>query len=841
MAESWEPQEPSHRPEGGVKPTQTSSAADLYRQGVAAFKQGLNQTALARFQQLTQLPAATPQWRLKGQMGLVLTQQRLGRIDQAREGCQQVLASPIPEARQWAESVLAKLPPLTTPIEVSPEATLQTPKKALADSATAPSGNASGFGADLTGFIPLEPVAQPSASTNAAKPIKGVDHLTTGVPPGSMPSPNPSLELATELTPEETTPPPSAGSSLFHYQHLNQDANSVPQVDRLSVQGATNQEFEPPATQDPPTGDPLPPRPAPLRVKRPLPLPTPYGLWGAQIVTMLVVLWATPTGLHLLLRGVNTVLRRVTWPLRLGGIAWLDRTYTGPVIALLLGLIITSPWWMDILLERIYGQRVLTPRQVQGLYPEFLKQLRQQCQQQGWYLPELRLLPDGVPLCFSYGWRPRHLRIVISQGLLDSGDGDLLTTLCTYELAHMMNRSTAVISGLGSLLLLLHTVYRALAHMGETPSSRWLRLPLKALAQVFYGLFWTLRRGLLWLSRLRSGWADRRVDALLQRPDLQQRSLCWLAQQLPAHLAQRGTLPPLWWSLDVLMPLSPHGALSPGSFFPALGEAAVTLNDWANPYRHWLVGGASHLPFGERLRWLSQQALQRQQPTLNLVEPMTAPPPPFSVPRLMLQKSPVLGLLAGGGIALGFWFIGGLVMRFGWQRLSWWYQDSSLLYGGLLLGLGVGVLMRINALYPDIPATQPVVSEPSHLLGALDQLPVEGEPCRLSGTLIQSFDAPQGQNVYLATLGGLVKLGFSSPQPGLWELGQTASPFQQWVGRPVVVSGWRRRSDGILWLDVATIGLASQRQTVTIAAPMWTTLVSLSLCLGGIFILWTGA
>jgi hypothetical protein len=280
MAESWEPQEPSHRPEGGVKPTQTSSAADLYRQGVAAFKQGLNQTALARFQQLTQLPAATPQWRLKGQMGLVLTQQRLGRIDQAREGCQQVLASPIPEARQWAESVLAKLPPLNPPVEAPPEATLQTPKEASAftDSATAPSGNASGFGADLTGFIPLEPVAQPSASTNAAKPIKGVDHLTTELPPSPAPSPNSSLELATELTPEETTPPPSAGSSLFHYEHLNQDANPAPQVDRLPIQGATNQAFEPPATQDSPTGDRLPPRPAPLRVKRPLPLPTPYGL-----------------------------------------------------------------------------------------------------------------------------------------------------------------------------------------------------------------------------------------------------------------------------------------------------------------------------------------------------------------------------------------------------------------------------------------------------------------------------------------------------------------------------------------------------------------------------------
>lgn len=410
-----------------------------------------------------------------------------------------------------------------------------------------------------------------------------------------------------------------------------------------------------------------------------------------------------------------------------------------------------------------------------------------------------------------------------------------------YELAHMVNQATAVISGLGGLLLILHTLYRRLAQWREGRSSRFPQVALGGLAYGCYGLFWSLRRGLLWLSRQRSAWADRRVEALTQRPDLQQQHLRWLTSQLPAHLAQRGTLHPLWESLDVLMPLSPQAALSPGSFIPTLGEAATVLDDWANPYRHWLVGGASHPPLGERLIWLNQRASQRQQPALNLGEPMPSTLPTLSIPRLLRQKSPVLGLLLGGGIALIFWFVGGLVLRLEWTRLSWWYQDESLLYGGVLLGLGLGLLTRINALYPDIPATQAPGSEARLLLGALDQLPVEGEPCRLSGTLFSPLDTGPAQDLYLATLGGMVKLGFSSPQPMLWALRQTPSPLKQWIGRSVTVSGWRRRNDGVVWVDVATLGLSSQRQVIPVVAPIWATVISLGLCLGGIFVIFTGA
>ena len=91
-------------------PTPQDLAANLYRQGEAAFKQGQYTVALGHFRQLVSDAEADSPVQLKGRMGLILTQQKLGQIAQARQECQRVLASGIPAARRWAESLLAELP-----------------------------------------------------------------------------------------------------------------------------------------------------------------------------------------------------------------------------------------------------------------------------------------------------------------------------------------------------------------------------------------------------------------------------------------------------------------------------------------------------------------------------------------------------------------------------------------------------------------------------------------------------------------------------------------------------------------------------------------------------------
>ncbi|MEB3289020.1 MAG: M48 family metalloprotease [Leptolyngbya sp.] len=853
MAESSGPQPLPPASGDPSAPAQNDPVAHRYRQGEAAFKQGQYTVALGHFLQLVSLAEANSAMQLKGRMGLILTQQKLGQTAQARQECRRMLASDIPEARRWAEAWLAKLPEIPTDQGFAP-----TPS---APPSPPPATDAATF--DPTGFVPLDAPPNPPSppgklSQGKSLPLPAPREASSGnadLNSTEVESPQ-GRAAATRAAAEPMVTVPITPQSLFHYQHLNQETREIslpagsPQPDSPpapspgpSPAPALSPETSEPSPPQETTPHPLPQRPAPTAPQRRLPMrpfPQPYELWFAQAMTLGAVLWVAIMGIHRVFGSANDLLRQVTWPVRLGGFSWLDRPYTIPILLLWLGLFLASPWWMDGLLARVYGQRTLSTRQLQGQHPTALTLLRQQCQRQGWYLPELRVLPDPVPLCFSYGWRPRYLRLVVSQGLLDNANDEVLGIFLTYELAHMINGATAVLSGFGGLLLILSLGYQQITRWADQPIPWLIQVVLKGLAQGIYGLFWVLRRGLLWLSRLRSQWADHRVEAMVQRPDLQQSALLWLSHQLPIHLRQRDTLSPPWWSLDVLMPLSPHAALSPGSFMAPLGEATPLLNDWANPYRQWLMGGATHKPLGDRLRWLNQRAGQRQQPTLALTEPST-PLAAFSLSRLMRQKGPIIGGLVGGGLALVFWFVGGLVMRFGWQRLSWWYQDESLLYGGVLLGLGIGLLIRINALYPDIPSTQPMVSDPNQIMGAVSQLPVEGEPCRLSGTLIEAPESAPGQTVYLATLDGFVRLGFSSPQPWIWDLKPSPSPLRQWVGRSVSVSGWRRRNDGLLWVDVATLSSASQRPIASITAPLWATLISLGLCFSGIYTIWTGA
>ncbi|NJL46708.1 MAG: hypothetical protein HC929_03405 [Leptolyngbyaceae cyanobacterium SM2_5_2] len=363
------------------------------------------------------------------------------------------------------------------------------------------------------------------------------------------------------------------------------------------------------------------------------------------------------------------------------------------------------------------------------------------------------------------------------------------------------------------------------------------------MANGLYGLFWLLRKLVLWPSRLRWSWADRRAAALTQQPELLQHSLLALTANLGNHFRQQQQLHPVLASLDILMPLNIQAAISPGSFFSSVDYLTLMAEDCLNPYRRWLRANATHPSLAERLQPLDRQALNLHRPTG--LPPLSAAysVPSFQLSLLLLQKAPVVGLLAGGGIALGLWFVGGVVQRFGWQRLSWLYQDPSLLQGGLLLGLGLGLLVRINTLYPDISPRLPLATEAGVALMAGDNpLPVQGQPIRLEGTLIGAPGVANwfGQDLHLETSQGVVRLRAASPLLGWWGIIQSPRHISQWLGRQVRIAGWWRQGGGLLWLDIAEVSPLSQSDNFIDQGPLWATVVSLGLSLAGIWIILTG-
>jgi Zn-dependent protease with chaperone function len=552
-------------------------------------------------------------------------------------------------------------------------------------------------------------------------------------------------------------------------------------------------------------------------------------------------------GFHITLKNLDRLLRWVRWPIQLS-LPGANQSHTLWVICGLVLLVLASPWILDYALVFWHRQKPLSTRQLQANSPGALRLLRQVCRQQGWQLPELRVIPDPAPLCFSYGWLPRNTRIVVSQGLLDQFSDQGLTALYGYELARMVNSSLPVLSAVALPLLVLHSSYGWLAQVGDAITQPLVRTILGLLASALYGLFWLLRQIVLWLSRLCCSWGDRRAVALTQHPDRLAEALLGLAGAIATHLRQRGQLHPLHTSLEVLMPIGFRQALSPGSLLASSeGDATVTAalmaTDGLNPYRQWLRVSASHLPLGERLLWLNQQALLRGQPGIfPEQQPLLTQ---VSLPLLLLQKSPLTGLIAGGGLAMGLWFLGGIVNRLGWQRLSWLYQDPSILVGGLWLGLGLGLLLRINLLFPDAvgpsvsslkgTATPAAPNTVAALLQHPNPLPVQGQPVTLRGNLRgRSGVGNWGcQDLYLDDASGLIRLANPMPLGSLQGVIQPRNHPFSWIGRRVTVTGWGRYNGGMLWVDINQIQLDQQR-FFQAYGPIWATATSLGVSLIGI-------
>jgi len=512
------------------------------------------------------------------------------------------------------------------------------------------------------------------------------------------------------------------------------------------------------------------------------------------------------------------------------------------VVAVGVAIVVSSPWWLDGWLGWRYGQRPLKLTQLKHHSPEAARLLRRVCQQQGWDLPQLRLLPQDVPLCFSYGGLPRHTRIVVSQGLLDSLDDEAIASLYGYQMATLRHRLQPLTTALGLPPLLVHQGYWSAALWGNRQRQPWQRGMAGAVACGLYGLFWLLRLPGLWFSRVRSRCGDLTACQFTQSPMAHQRALLQLSQHTARYTVQTGYTHPLLEQLEPWLPVSVRQAL------PLAGcqaWTAVVAWDYANPQRQWLRWNTAHPLLGERLLALGRLAHRVEHPAL----PLPGRPPSARQPlswAIALQGASVLGALAGALLALGLWFFGGVVNAIDWWRLSWIYGDVVVLRGFIWLGLGLGTLLRVNRLFPE-GTPQPAADLLPFLLTQTASLPLDGHPVVIEGTLrgrpglanwlgqdlfvLVSPNPPEGE----AAMVPLHVVSVIGPGGnGLW---RRQHPIR-WLNQPVRVVGWLRRSTEV-WIDVGEV-VANRLRFRQSRPPQWTSLLGLGLSLWGLYTIVVG-
>ncbi|HEY9879303.1 MAG TPA: M48 family metalloprotease [Leptolyngbyaceae cyanobacterium] len=825
-----------------------AEAKALLQQGLEAAKQKAYPEAIAAFQKLQSSKTPAP-YRLQGKMGLIRTYWQTGAQQEALTLCAPLTRHPNEQVKRWAEKMLATIQ-ADLPADQEARSHQTTSSATKTSSVTTPEEAERSYAHDLSGFTPLTstpsakqavPPSTPPLSTSS--PLSS----TSPSPPKTTPTPkvrptvpqnSDSFQAASPLNNAEGIPT----TSLFHYQQLNGGPIELtPSTVEVSPSPEPSFPVEEKLSENKSDSTQAPK----ATTFRPLPPLNPIKLWMVGVLTALAVFWLIHWLVQRTENFMNWGFQRLHQVIPAVPNLWFDRSFTVPIAVGLIGLTLASPWLLDYVLRWLYGQKSLSIQSFKLQKPEAMRTMRRFCQQQGWPLPDLRLLPSQAPLCFSYGWRPQNLRLVLSQGLLNQLEDAELATLCAYEMGHLRYWDVPLMSGLGTLLLLIHQGYWQIAQWGNRQTLPGLRGVTAVLSSLLYGVFWLLRKAGLWFSRLRSEYCDRIAIEVTQNPEAYSRSLLKLTQGIAVHIEEEGYTPPLLEGLDLLTPLSQQLALSPGSCLSESNLAELTTWDRQNPYRHWLVANLPQPLLGTRLALLQRYGanldLEASMPPSTPRSRGAGSPTRFSLPTLLLQGAPIFGLLLGLAIAMVLWFLGGVVNAFDWWFLSWLYQDISILKASAFLGFGIGLLLRINRLFPDI-RTSTARPNPSveSLLNQPMGLPIDGQPVQLQGVLIGRPGITNWlcQDVLLKTSSGLMRLHISSPLGPIGNFFSTAAHPETWKDQSVTVSGWVRRG-ATLWLDLERCQIGGKVLALA-NHPLWTTLLSLAACLWGVKILFKG-
>ena len=712
--------------------------------------------------------------------------------------------------------------------------------------------------ASLSGFVPLEPETPTPPSEVATTDDAEITSAQATASSTTDSFEVAAAEVATAPTADADTTDESASlpqPSLFHYEHLNNltspeeqpPGETVPSTSSsVSADGELDTESAEPDVTPEPWQFQYAGRLARLRS-----LPSPQGallkVGGLEAITVIAVFWVLRFFMQWTALLIAGALQSIRWLVYVPT-QWQYGNYTLPAVLSLGILLFASPWLLDWVLKRAYRQKSLAVKNLKETHPEASRLIGRIVQQRSWLFPALKELPTDAPLIFSYGWLPRYGRIVISRGLLKRLTDDEFATLMGYELTHFTTWTAPVMSMVGSLLLLLHQSYWQAAQWGDRHNNRFIKPLAVAVSVVSYTLYWVFRKVGTPLSRIRVHECDRQTTEWTGNPNALVRALIKVEEGLAETISIAGQTPPLVESTDLLTPSGYDAAISRGSIYPHPAFPKILQWDIQNPYRHWLTFNSSHPLLGERLQRLTGYALQWQLP------PELPPQEKTSAVTLrskvtfqnywfpfLQQISPYISPIIGIVVAMLLWFVGGLVRPLGIWQVSWLYGDQSLLRGGVLLGVGIGIMIRINRYFPDIiPANR--LKDPAlvELLLNPMALPTDSRPMRLQGTLLGRKGIANWlcQDLILKTPTGLLKLHFLS------SLGAFGNAFihpkhpTDWIGRSLDVQGWFRRG-AIAWLDIDQV-LKSSKIVARSNHPVLAVVLSLGFCALGLYTLFRG-
>ncbi|MBD2159908.1 M48 family metalloprotease [Limnothrix sp. FACHB-1083] len=809
--------------------------------GLAALKQGQPAAAIAPLE--TASATLTGAEQARAQAALVGAYRAVGQWVKAIALCESLLNHPNPQVRQWATQARSQLKPPPPPPP--------TPKpKAAEDPGFVPleAGNA--------GFVPLtDPQAigkrtqvvrvalNPHPGSPAlGSPASGSSALASSSGSASAdPGTNPAIAPATAPTsPSKSDRPPSAVAGS---PPLSPNPDRPPAVMAVvTTVETTAPEAQPPAATDAQTPEPYSVqwRNGGRADRRTALTPRPWGQrLVSQAIAIVLLAWIVQQSVLL---GTATYNKLLDWLSVL--LPWLpiwgeatpyitDDPSVSAWIALGL-LFLGSPWLLDEVMHR-WGSQTRKFSELSAQRPETARLLQRLVRSRNRPVPYLRLLTTDLPVVVVYGWLPAQARLAISQGAIDGLSDGELATLVAAQYSQIDRGDSAIASWATVVLLLPYGLHQWAAQLAETWQLWPAKLGAVGLSALAYGLYRVERWALFGWSRSRQAEADRLGAAETGDPNALARALVKCGVAVAEQAIANRALSPWLVAIELLLPFSPTCAAIEGSFHPIAPPEPLWAWGRRNPYRTWLQLNHTHPLTGQRMatlaelavRWrlepefeASDRAAQDQQQRYLPPLPRARPLRPTTPQTLWLQSGPWVGMVAGVGVALLLWVIGGLGRLLN-HPIGWMWADRSLLWGLAWMGCGLGIFLRLNAFFPEIRGRLPLIfnhADGPPLASALAEpnaLPIDAVMVKVSGRLLGRSGWANGlwQDLWLQTPSGLLPLHLASRWGWLGTLIRQ-SRQELPIGSPVMVTGWLRRG-GIPWIDVESLNLVQGRLTST--------------------------
>jgi Zn-dependent protease with chaperone function len=427
---------------------------------------------------------------------------------------------------------------------------------------------------------------------------------------------------------------------------------------------------------------------------------------------------------------------------------------------------------------------------VDSLDPDVAAMVRGICVANRLREPRFGLIRDGNPNAFTFGHYPGNARVIVTSGLLEVCDTEQRKAVVAHEMGHVIHWDSVVMTVAATVPLILYYIFRFGMRTGRGRNGA-AALVVGLTAFVFYIISQYV---VLLLSRVREYYADAYSAQATGNPNALATGLVKIAYGLarakPADADDEKKREPSAAAVG----MKAFGIFDPtfGKSMAVAGAGMFGLTDQAqsgaaateamkwdlwNPWAFFMELRSTHPLPAKRIRELGKLAEQNGQ-VPELVIPANPPESywdEFGVD-LFMSKLPLLGLIVG--LAVGAVFL---------------MQEMFVTGGGIaLLGIGVGMLLRMTFTYPRGRFGEGHVR---NLVGEVKVSGVRPIPVTLTGTVI-GRGIPGlywGDDLVVQDDTGFMLMQYRQPI-GVLEMLFGLFRAESFIGQRVVAEGWYRRA-----------------------------------------------